>query len=847
MEKLLAALPKTPILIPVKCNCKKPDVPQGESWKEAKYHLTPQQAVERLKMGKNVGIVATDWLVIVDLDDPQKYTLQIETLTVQTRNGKLHKYFLNAGDVKNAVGKKTLAKCGEVRADWQYVLAAGSYVPTDEGAHANANGLYRVINCMPAASLRKDDLPLDFVPTEETRVPDAEVLTKPVPIRNKHGVTVEEIRKKDTKLDRLLTGDNLDFPSASEADMSVLSKLVHSDFAENEAVAILKQYRNRDKLSRDDYILGMLAKINAENEMPDQVEPKEEPKQTDVPSFRKKDSQADKLVKLFDKAAPELFIDQTDAAYARINKNGVTVTVNIRQREFKEWLSSLLWQSEQKAPGMTAIYAALNVIGAKARDSGNRHVLYNRVAPDPDSQAAFWLDLCDKRWRAIKVTADGWQIVETPPILFKRYSHQLPIVEPKSNGDPTRLLQYFNIDPKDENTPLTLMTYVVSCLVPNIPHPVIVVSGRQGSAKSSMFRFIRRLIDPSIVELLSLPMDERERVQQLDHHWLAYYDNVTRLPIDASDCLCRAATGGGFTKRTLYTDDDDTVYDFRRCPGLNGINIAAQRGDLLDRALLVTLTDIPTDKRRTEKEMLIDFGQHKAEILGGLLDTLSKAIRIYPTVNPGELFRMADFTRWGVAISIALGKTQAEFIRAYDTKVKTQIEEAANASPVATVLMDFMESRPLNEENNQVWQGTPTELHTALVQWARSRDISTHQKGYPKAPHILTRQLEELAPSLKALGWEVTTGLWIGKRKNIYITSVGSVGNTPKPDAANASNATSPIVFSSVVRLHTRKCGECLICHAKGAMDWQATQPNGSCGFLCVWCGLKQQNGGNQQ
>jgi hypothetical protein len=99
------------------------------------------------------------------------------------------------------------------------------------------------------------------------------------------------------------------------------------------------------------------------------------------------------------------------------------------------------------------------------------------------------------------------------------------------------------------------------------------------------------------------------------------------------------------------------VYNFRRCPGLNGINIAAQRGDLLDRALLIALMDIPTDKRRTEKELINDFNEHKGEILGGLLTTLAKAIDLYPEVNPGLLFRMADFTRWGVAIAKALGRT----------------------------------------------------------------------------------------------------------------------------------------------------------------------------------------------
>lgn len=72
---------------------------------------------------------------------------------------------------------------------------------------------------------------------------------------------------------------------------------------------------------------------------------------------------------------------------------------------------------------------------------------------------------------------------------------------------------------------------------------------------------------------------------------------------------------------------------------------AAQRGDLLDRSLLIGLHDIPKTGRRTEKELLAEFESYKAEILGGFLDTLVQAIREYTLVNPKGLFRMSNFAR----------------------------------------------------------------------------------------------------------------------------------------------------------------------------------------------------------
>ncbi len=37
-------------------------------------------------------------------------------------------------------------------------------------------------------------------------------------------------------------------------------------------------------------------------------------------------------------------------------------------------------------------------------------------------------------------------------------------------------------------------------------------------------------------------------------------------------------------EEATYTGDDDIVYQYRHCPGLNGIKIVAIRGDFLDRA-----------------------------------------------------------------------------------------------------------------------------------------------------------------------------------------------------------------------------------------------------------------------
>ena len=570
----------------------------------------------------------------------------------------------------------------------------------------------------------------------------------------------------------------------------------------------------------------------------------EELEQIEIDARRppKKMSQADKLVKLCLAHNPVLFHNQHGTPHVKIGQSDVHVILKIRSKPFKAWLANLLWQDEEKAPGTDALYSAINILEAKALFDGQKYTLYNRVAPAEDG---FWLDMTDPKWRAIKVTAEGWQIVDNPPILFKRYSHQLPLEEPRHGGNPWRFLDFVNIGKEDYATRLTLLCTSISYLIPSIPHPILVAYGIQGSGKTWLFRLIRRLLDPSIIDVLTLPQNERERIQQLDHHWCAFYDNVTTLPTWMSDTLCRAATGGGFSKRELYTDDSDITYSFKRCVGLNGINIATQRGDLLDRSLLIGLQDIPRENRRTEQELLNQFEACKAELLGGFLDTLVKAIQLYPSVKLNELFRMADFTRWGCTIAVALGQTKEDFINAYEEKVIRQIEEAAYASPVAMVLMDWIRSTIQTEK----WKGTPSQLFRALTNHAKDSGVSTRQKAFPKAPHVLVRQLNELAPSLKSLGLEVVTGIRTGKAREVLINTVTSVtrndvnndgGDATDTILASSSNSLKPRDLKSIHRADEFYGEhECCICGYNKRMSWQAEDFKGNKLWICDDCKLE--------
>ncbi|MFH0748935.1 MAG: hypothetical protein V1915_03325 [Candidatus Bathyarchaeota archaeon] len=91
---------------------------------------------------------------------------------------------------------------------------------------------------------------------------------------NSYGWKLEYLRERDPKLDRLLKDDNSGYPSPSEGDLATLSKLLFWGYSESEAIDVLRTFRGREKLNRDDYIRGTLSKISLDKTITDLVDVK---------------------------------------------------------------------------------------------------------------------------------------------------------------------------------------------------------------------------------------------------------------------------------------------------------------------------------------------------------------------------------------------------------------------------------------------------------------------------------------------------------------------------------------------------------------------------------------------
>jgi hypothetical protein len=260
-----------------------------------------------------------------------------------------------------------------------------------------------------------------------------------------------------------------------------------------------------------------------------------------------------------------------------------------------------------------------------------------------------YVDLGDAAWRAVEISVEGWGIVcsSDVPVRFVRAKGMLPLPEPVEGGpvDLEILKSLLNLGDSEmgERNWRLICAWLVQAFNPKGPYPVLTVLGPQGSAKSTAQKILRNIVDPSSVPLRSAPRDEHNLYIDATSGWVIALDNMGSLPGWLSDALCRLATGGGFSTRRLYTDQDQILFSALRPTAVNGIGDVIARPDLLDRALIINLPPIPREERKLERVLEVEVEQMKPGILGALFSAVSAGLAKRDSVFLESKPRMADF------------------------------------------------------------------------------------------------------------------------------------------------------------------------------------------------------------
>lgn len=451
----------------------------------------------------------------------------------------------------------------------------------------------------------------------------------------------------------------------------------------------------------------------------------------------------------------ELWHDENGEPFATLTQNGHRENwpINKRSRPFCRWLSKEHYRIAGAMLKEQALSDVLCTLEGNAVYDGPEHEVWRRVAARDDT---IYIDLCDERWRAIEVKSEGWRIVDQVPVKFRRAKAMLALPEPvqRDGEDLWELLRPF-LNIREDQWPL-VAAWLIAALRPTGPYPLLKLQGEQGSAKTTTAKVLRALIDPNRASVRAEPKDTRDLMITANNNWVLCLDNLSILKQDLSDALCRLATGGGFATRSLYSNDEETIFDAQRPIMLTSIEDVGIRPDLLERSLIIELPTIEEEHRRPEKTFWLDFADARPQILGALISALAGTLgRLSEIENRQsvEMPRMADFYNCGRAAEEPLGLPPCSFKKAYAANRESATQIVLQSSPLIPVLMKCVERHGRIE-------GTAEELKQKLEEEAR-RGVQGWERehGWPKTAHGLSSVLKRCAPNLREMGISAVPGV----------------------------------------------------------------------------------------
>jgi len=456
----------------------------------------------------------------------------------------------------------------------------------------------------------------------------------------------------------------------------------------------------------------------------------------------KREAIANLLVKLAKKNSFEIWHTPNGTGYITVLINSHKEHYKLSSKSARMWLGKLGHELLDKTVGVSAIKDAINVLESMAVYDGKEYQFHVRKA---EHDGKIYIDLGDASWNIIEVSKEGWKVIKDCPIRFRRAGNSLPLPLPERGGSIEDLRPLINAS-SDDNWVL-IKAWITQAFWCRGPFAHMYFRGTQGTAKSYMMACLKAISDPSAAIKRRVPKSERDVAIALGSEAIPCFDNMSGILDHIADLFCVASTGGVSTQRALFTDDEEAIIPIH-CPIIyNGIDDLGQRGDLLDRTMVIDLEPIPETERRSEKEIEKELAERKASIFGALLDLTVRGINEIDSVCLSDLPRMADFAEWAYA---CLGDDGEEFLRVYlgsrnDTKYDL-VE--GNKFPKAIYQL-AVDNAP------DEWKGPASELLTVLN--TREHILNGYEPmNWPKVPEKVGSELRRFTPALTALNVEVS-------------------------------------------------------------------------------------------
>jgi len=407
----------------------------------------------------------------------------------------------------------------------------------------------------------------------------------------------------------------------------------------------------------------------------------------------------------------EFFCDPEGNFYVSVELNGNHKTIPIYSQKFSEFIRHYFLTKHSTLLSSFQLRDIIDTLSALMRFKTKVcQKIWRRVA---EFEGKLYIDRCSDDGEYIEITSNGWTTIKRPPVKFITSDGMRELPRPVRGGKADELFKLLRLDVQHASL---LTAFCLHSLQPNGPYPILVINGPKGAGKTTLAETIVNLIDSNGQPLKQFPDSNQDLAITLNSRHLVAFDNISRISNSNSDMLALIASGGGYSKRRLYSDIDEIKIDLLNPILLNGIPHFVDRPDLADRCLFIQMENFPSAQRMGLLELRQKIQNEIPNFLGALLDGLVMMLAKRGSTDSSDLIRMADFHLNARASELAFweeGTLDAALRKNQDYWYNLQVQK----EPLAKAIIEFAKTQDAKHPDRTVrtvWTGYIDELYYEL-------------------------------------------------------------------------------------------------------------------------------------
>src|SRR5215831_10172285 len=161
----------------------------------------------------------------------------------------------------------------------------------------------------------------------------------------------------------------------------------------------------------------------------------------------------------------DLFHTSQQEGYATLGVNSHRETWALHSKEFRRLLERRYYETTGILPSPKTLTDDLRILEGKARFEGPELPVHLRIA---EQENRIYLDLANPAWEVVEITAEGWRVLDNPPVKFRRPSAMCALPRPLPGGSIAELRALVNIGSEDDWW--LLASFLVSTFCPRGPY-----------------------------------------------------------------------------------------------------------------------------------------------------------------------------------------------------------------------------------------------------------------------------------------------------------------------------------------------------------------------------------------